>query len=397
MHLTMSPWTVFALGVAGVVLAGWAFTAAVVQLHIRRFRAMDPSLPLEARMAAARLTRGPLIASIVLAGVALFALADWAVPRTHSGLPYLAILPSVLALFALQLREGGRFGAALDGVRPAWRPFVRLFLLVILPPVAGVLLLLLLVFAGFHAMGWVWPSLSSGVRALVAALIGTLAVAWILPVLGPEALRLARRARPVDEGLRERIRALEDRAGVAVDGVYRMPGRLFGANAFATGMRPGRRLIFVTDELLDRLGPDEVMAVVAHELAHHGGGHLPRRLGRSYLLLPITMGAVLLVAALAPGTARAFPLATAGVGMFAALFVFQLVVLFPRVRANEHEADADAATWVSREAMASALAKLQAARAAGQPRTRLERTLATHPALDERVEHLEGPVRFNGR
>ena len=68
---------------------------------------------------------------------------------------------------------------------------------------------------------------------------------------------------------RERIEALLARCGFADRGLFVMDGsrRSSHGNAFFTGFGRGRRIVFF-DTLLSRLAPDEIEAVLAHELGH---------------------------------------------------------------------------------------------------------------------------------
>lgn len=58
-------------------------------------------------------------------------------------------------------------------------------------------------------------------------------------------------------------------------------------NAAVAGMLPAVRYLFLTDGLLARLAPDEVAAVVRHELGHITGRHMPLRM--LVLALPLAV------------------------------------------------------------------------------------------------------------
>lgn len=82
-----------------------------------------------------------------------------------------------------------------------------------------------------------------------------------------------------DADLRARVEALLGRCGLRSAGVYVMDGsrRSAHANAYCTGFGPAKRVVLF-DTLLQRLGPDEVEAVLAHELGHAHHRHMLRRL-----------------------------------------------------------------------------------------------------------------------
>jgi STE24 endopeptidase len=100
---------------------------------------------------------------------------------------------------------------------------------------------------------------------LVAAGVVT---AWAAPVM---LLPLFFRFVPLPDGaLRQRLLALAARAGVQALGVFewRTSGRTSRANAALTGIGRTRRII-LSDTLLGEYRPEEVEAVLAHEVAHH--------------------------------------------------------------------------------------------------------------------------------
>jgi STE24 endopeptidase len=78
-----------------------------------------------------------------------------------------------------------------------------------------------------------------------------------------------------DEGLRRRLVLLGERAGTRVRGVYRwkLSEKSKKANAALTGLGSTRRII-LADTLLDNYAPEEIEAVLAHELGHHVHKHI---------------------------------------------------------------------------------------------------------------------------
>jgi len=78
-----------------------------------------------------------------------------------------------------------------------------------------------------------------------------------------------------DEELRRRLVMLSQRAGTRVRGVYRwkLSEKSKKANAALTGLGTTRRII-LADTLLDNYTPDEIEAVLAHELGHHVHRHI---------------------------------------------------------------------------------------------------------------------------
>jgi STE24 endopeptidase len=81
---------------------------------------------------------------------------------------------------------------------------------------------------------------------------------------------------PLDnEDLRRRLVVLSERAGTRVRGVYRwkLSEKSKKANAALTGLGSTRRII-LADTLLDNYAPEEIEAVLAHELGHHVHRHI---------------------------------------------------------------------------------------------------------------------------
>src|SRR6266516_6424131 len=80
----------------------------------------------------------------------------------------------------------------------------------------------------------------------------------------------ASRARPLGESdapwLHAAVVELAHRAGIPTPRLYLIPSEQ--PNAFAAGRNPARSVVAVTRGLLERMPPEHVRAVVAHELAH---------------------------------------------------------------------------------------------------------------------------------
>jgi Zn-dependent protease with chaperone function len=81
---------------------------------------------------------------------------------------------------------------------------------------------------------------------------------------------------PLDnDDLKARLVRLGERAGTRVRGVYKwkLSEKSKKANAALTGLGSTRRII-LADTLLDNYSPDEIEAVLAHELGHHVHKHI---------------------------------------------------------------------------------------------------------------------------
>src|SRR5215467_1810059 len=111
----------------------------------------------------------------------------------------------------------------------------------------------------------------------VLAWAGFLGVVVLLAQLAPVALfPIFYKFEPLDdEELKLRLVRLGERAGTRVRGVYKwhLSEKSKKANAALTGLGNTRRII-LADTLLDGYSPDEIEAVLAHELGHHVHCHI---------------------------------------------------------------------------------------------------------------------------
>jgi STE24 endopeptidase len=167
---------------------------------------------------------------------------------------------------------------------------------------------------------------------------------------------------------RERIEALLARCGFANRGLFVMDGsrRSSHGNAYFTGFGRAKRIVFF-DTLLDRLAPDEVEAVLAHELGHFKLKHVTKRM---IWMAAVSLAFLALLAWLAASAwfyeGLGVPPAIDRPGVALVLFFIALpvftFVLQPLSalysRKHEFEADAFATRNASAAAMTSALVKL---------------------------------------
>ena len=88
-----------------------------------------------------------------------------------------------------------------------------------------------------------------------------------------------------NEELKQRLVRLSERAGTRVRGVYewRLSEKSTKANAALTGLGNTRRII-LADTLLHNYSPDEIEAVLAHELGHHVHKHIMKSIAVQALI-----------------------------------------------------------------------------------------------------------------
>ena len=173
-----------------------------------------------------------------------------------------------------------------------------------------------------------------------------------------------------DESLKSRIENLMGRVGFASQGLFVMDGskRSAHGNAYFSGFGAAKRIVFF-DTLLARLAPEEIEAVLAHELGHFKLKHIVKRIA---MMFAISLGFLALLGYLKSQTwfyagLGVDPLVVASNDAMALiLFMLALPVftfLFSPLssigsRKHEFEADAFAARHTKAHDLVSALVKL---------------------------------------
>lgn len=201
-----------------------------------------------------------------------------------------------------------------------------------------------------------------------------------------------------DETLRARIEALLARCGFRSSGLFVMDGsrRSAHGNAYFTGFGAAKRIVFF-DTLLAKLSPQEIEAVLAHELGHYKHHHVWQRIG--------VMGLASLVMFALLGYLIEQPWFFHGLGMEAqgtapALVLFMLVIpvfVFPLSplmsgwsRQHEFQADAYAARQTRADDLVSALVKLYRDNASTlTPDPLFSAFHDSHPPAAARIAHLQ--------
>jgi len=177
-----------------------------------------------------------------------------------------------------------------------------------------------------------------------------------------------------DQSLKERIEGLMARVGFASKGLFVMDGskRSAHGNAYFSGFGANKRIVFF-DTLLSRLAPQEIEAVLAHELGHFKLKHIIKRM---VVMFALSLGFLALLGFLKNQLwfytglgVDPVPMALAGQANDAmVLLLFMLVLpvftfLFGPLtslssRKHEFEADAFAAKHTDARDLVSALVKM---------------------------------------
>lgn len=131
-------------------------------------------------------------------------------------------------------------------------------------------LILEIIFASFRfsaSVGW----LLAGTLCAIVYLQIERGLPWLLALFYPVTVLS-------DVSLHERLTRLVARAGITVGSIleWRISTRTRQANALVAGVGNARRIL-LTDTLINELSPDEVEAIIAHELGHCALHHVWKR------------------------------------------------------------------------------------------------------------------------
>ncbi|MBS0309670.1 MAG: M48 family metallopeptidase [Proteobacteria bacterium] len=204
-----------------------------------------------------------------------------------------------------------------------------------------------------------------------------------------------------DDDVRVRIEGLMQRVGFASKGLFVMDGskRSAHGNAYFSGFGTAKRIVFF-DTLLARLAPQEIEAVLAHELGHFKLKHIVKRM---VVMFALSLGFLALL-----GYLKAHVWFYVGLGVTPlpgisndamALILFMLVLpvftflLSPlssiTSRKHEFEADAFAAQYTNAQDLVTALVKLYEDNAATLTPDPLHSTFYdSHPPASLRIGKL---------
>jgi STE24 endopeptidase len=202
-----------------------------------------------------------------------------------------------------------------------------------------------------------------------------------------------------DQSLKSRIEGLMARVGFASKGLFVMDGskRSAHGNAYFSGFGANKRIVFF-DTLLERLAPQEIEAVLAHELGHFKLKHIVKRIA---VMFAVSLAFLALLGYLKD---QAWFYQGLGVDPILssdamALILFVLVlpvftfVLSPLTsissRKHEFEADAFAAKHANADDLVSALVKMYEDNASTLTPDPLHSAFYdSHPPASVRIRHL---------
>ena len=258
--------------------------------------------------------------------------------------------------------------------------------------VIGVPLISLIIFL-IHQLGnywWIW--------AFVTLFLFQLVMMVLYPML---ILPWFNKLSPLPDGdLRQRLMNLAERTGFKARTIQVMDGsrRSGHSNAFFTGFGRFRRIVLF-DTLLQQLSPEELEAVLAHEIGHYKKGHVPKMLALSAIM---SLAGLWMLAWLlnSPWFIQAFGFdfeqsgpgpALLLFGLLSGLFTFWLSPLLGLLsRKHEYESDRFAIEYTGSEPMISALRKLSEKNLSNlTPHPLYSGFYYSHPTLFEREKALK--------
>ncbi len=205
---------------------------------------------------------------------------------------------------------------------------------------------------------------------------------------------------PLEEGeLRTKIEEFAFKAGFKLNNIYVMDSskRSTHANAYFTGLGSKKRIVLY-DTLIKQLTPDEIVAVLAHEIGHYKKRHTFIMLTES-LASTLVMFFILGWALSSPELSLALggpeqPVFHLGLIAFAILYspISTVLGILTNVssRKHEYEADAFAASHGLADDLISALKKLSSESLSNlQPHKALVFVHFSHPTLLQRITSLK--------
>ena len=222
---------------------------------------------------------------------------------------------------------------------------------------------------------------------------------------GPIYLRLIaplfNRFTPLRPAVAAPVAALLARTGFRAAALLEMDAskRSSRGNAYVMGIGPAKRIVLF-DTLLDQHPPDEVAAVVAHELGHVHHRHILTGTARGIVLLLglcIAVGYLSQTSQLQPGFGIRHP--DPALGLLLSLLLVGIAQPIVSLAGNavsrrhEYQADAYAGDQVGVMPMIAALLRLSRDNASVLVPDRLYSLVHhTHPPVSLRVARLRGPV-----
>ncbi|MYG85448.1 MAG: M48 family metalloprotease, partial [Gemmatimonadetes bacterium] len=284
-----------------------------------------------------------------------------------------------------------------DTIRLNWREKLVEGGLIMVMAMVGTMIGLLVVLTSLIAMRSTLEELAPGfteagsipfiILVVVAVAIGNACSFSCAPYI----IRLLFRGNELkDERMDRAVKHLISVTGmdIRVEKIYAIKGKT--VNAVVAGLFRKAQCIFFTDKLLERMSEGEIMAALAHELAHGRHRHAPWM----FLVLLLWTLAVQILLSLIDYYAYFDSLEESwkmwvfsGINLVN-IYLLMFLVLFPLSRRNEFQADGTAALWVGIDLYKQALYRLHQINDQLKPPRKFLAKLGTHPTMQERLERV---------
>jgi STE24 endopeptidase len=250
--------------------------------------------------------------------------------------------------------------------------------------------LLILVVWFYHLTGSAFWIYAWGLVTLFTLFLTMFYTHWIVPLFN--------KLNPLEEGtLKSRIVELCQKVGFSLQDVFVMDGskRSTKANAFFSGLGRKKRIVLF-DTLINELGQNEVLAVLAHEIGHYRKRHTLINL---FISIAHT-GIILYIFSLLvnnPVLSRALGVSEPGfhIALIAFALLYSPISMLLGIgmnalsRKNEYQADDFAAHHNLSSALIEALKKLSVKNLSNlTPHPAYVRVHYSHPPLLERIQNL---------
>ena len=199
----------------------------------------------------------------------------------------------------------------------------------------------------------------------------------------PAAIKLAHNGKKLSGPLGARVEELKNTMGVSDTEVYVLNwDSMKIANAMQIGAK-GKH-VFISSYLLNNLNEEETLAVLAHEFSHVKNKHVEKSMLLSVVPLWLALNIILLIPPF--GFNKDLTLILQVLTIW--IPIIFLIILFPLIRRRfEMQADLDAAKYVGKEPMISALNKLSELSLI--PKNTSTLWGLSHPSISRRIEKIK--------
>jgi len=229
------------------------------------------------------------------------------------------------------------------------------------------------------------------------------ALVLIISFISPLLIRIFYKLTPLEDGeLKDKIEAFAKETGYKLKGIYVVDAskRSSKMNAFAAGFGK-TKTIGLFDTLIEKMTHDEIIGVLAHEIAHAQKRHVLKSTPLSLLSLAIMCAAAYFVVAM-PEVSQAFGFE--GVNMAFGIYIMFILISPITVllqipknalsRKHEYEADAFEVQYVGADVAVSAMKKLYREDLGNlTPHPFVVLIEHSHPTASQRIAAMQGEVR----